>query len=169
MYSFRQCLDEAPARELEPQPIEAIKEVTETEEVEASELRINIMPKKAQSTHMKFSEVKMNKTTKSAHMLGDFQLRETVKLVSKRNFSIRNYKKILIVASLSNTSNNVERLLTAKSLYHLTNTSIFLFQKPEMFEKQMGDSRNAHVDEQNTMENFTAAQTKPKKVRIISF
>lgn len=40
-------------------------------EDEEPELRINIIPKKAHSQHLKLIDVKMNKTTKSAHMLGD--------------------------------------------------------------------------------------------------
>lgn len=38
---------------------------------EEPELRVNIIPKKAHSQHIKLIDVKMNKTTKSAHMLGD--------------------------------------------------------------------------------------------------
>ncbi|XP_026326934.1 uncharacterized protein LOC113235457 [Hyposmocoma kahamanoa] len=49
---------------------ETEKEVNNLEDQEP-ELRINIIPKKAHSQHLKLIDVKMNKTTKSAHMLGD--------------------------------------------------------------------------------------------------
>lgn len=48
---------------------------------EEPELRINIMPKKAHSQHLKLMDVKMNKTTKSAHMLGDM-LMDSIEVVS---------------------------------------------------------------------------------------
>lgn len=58
------------------------------EEYEASELRINIVPKKAQSTHLKLVEsVKMNKITKSAHLLGNMQLRDSMEMVSSKSFT----------------------------------------------------------------------------------
>lgn len=47
-----------------------MKEVNDLED-EEPDLRVNIIPKKAHSQHLKLIDVKMNKTTKSAHMLGD--------------------------------------------------------------------------------------------------
>ncbi|KAJ2950410.1 hypothetical protein O0L34_g8652 [Tuta absoluta] len=97
-----------------PQPI---KEVVETESVESGEIRaINIGPKKAQSAHIKMLDIKMNKTTKSAHMLGDPQLRDSLESM-----------------------------------------------KLEMIERQMGDSKNAHGDENNNLEELITAQTKSRK------
>ncbi|KAM3968027.1 brummer [Aphomia sociella] len=95
-----------------------LTEVTETEEY-ANELRINIVPKKAQSTHMKMLEnVKMNKSTKSAHLLSDSQRgRENLEM------------------------------------------------KLEMFERQMGDTKNSHIEE-SVIEEMIAAQLKQKKNSI---
>ncbi|KAL0839903.1 hypothetical protein ABMA28_016522 [Loxostege sticticalis] len=69
-----QCLHEtSKEKALEENPM---GEITEIEEYESNELRINIVPKKAQSSHLKLVEnTKVNKTTKSAHMLGDTQQR----------------------------------------------------------------------------------------------
>lgn len=56
---------------------EIITEITETEEYESNKLRVNIVPKKAQSSHIKLVEnTKANKMTKSAHMLGGNQRTE---------------------------------------------------------------------------------------------
>ncbi|KAG6464240.1 hypothetical protein O3G_MSEX014376 [Manduca sexta] len=66
-----QCLDEK--KEPEQKQPEAITEVSEMDEFETSD-RVSMVPKKAQSTHAKVTEnVKVNKTTKSAHLLGDTQ------------------------------------------------------------------------------------------------
>lgn len=60
-------------------------EVTEVEHIiESRDLRVNIVPKKAQSTHLKLIEnVKAKKMTKSAHLLGDMQhsVKETVRFL----------------------------------------------------------------------------------------
>ncbi|XP_049865601.1 protein Cep78 homolog [Pectinophora gossypiella] len=113
-----QCLHEGHIKDDEAQPVEVIREVRETEEIETTDLRVNISPKKAQSSHIKLVDVKMSKTTKSAHMLGDSQ--------------------------------------------HRDNTDM----KPEMIERQMGDSKNAHGDDQITVEDFIATQTKANKKNI---
>lgn len=53
---------------------EVVQATDGTDEVEESDLRVSMVPKKAQSTHLKLvKNVKMNKTTKSAHMLSDTQ------------------------------------------------------------------------------------------------
>lgn len=69
-------------------------EVTEVEHIESRDLRINIVPKKAQSTHLKLIEnVKAKKMTKSAHLLGEMQhsIKETVRflLLIYFNFVLR--------------------------------------------------------------------------------
>lgn len=71
-----QCLHETKTDN--EQPMEEIIEVSEMEEyVEKSDLRVNMIPKKAQSTHLKLiGNVKINKMTKSAHLLGDNQRSE---------------------------------------------------------------------------------------------
>lgn len=66
-------------KEPDQQP-EAVKEVIDFDD-EEPELRINIIPKKAHSQHLKLIDVKMNKTTKSAHLLGDV-LRDNMEVVS---------------------------------------------------------------------------------------
>lgn len=49
-------------------------EMEETEQYKATELRNNIIPKKAQSSHLTIIETaKKNKITKSAHFLRDMQ------------------------------------------------------------------------------------------------
>ncbi|CAG9792205.1 unnamed protein product [Diatraea saccharalis] len=120
---YGQCLREnAKDRQMEHQTANEITEVTEMEEYESTELRINIIPKKAQSTHMKMTDnVKMNKTTKSAHMLGDKQRVERCR-------------------------DNVE-------------------MKPEMIERQMGDTTNAHGDDHSITDDIISPQNKPKKMR----
>ncbi|KAI8440586.1 hypothetical protein MSG28_001811 [Choristoneura fumiferana] len=61
-----QCQHEI-VQKKEVDPIaEELSDVTEKDELEANELHVNIMPKKAQSTHMKLTDNgKMNKMTKS--------------------------------------------------------------------------------------------------------
>ncbi|CAH2092394.1 unnamed protein product [Euphydryas editha] len=57
----------------EEQELDEAVEVKETD-VDSSELRVKIIPKKAQSTHIKLADTtKMKKMTKSAHLLGDMQ------------------------------------------------------------------------------------------------
>lgn len=63
-----------------PEAEESPKSVEESEEVKeqsyTSELRVNVVPKRAQSSHVKIRNSKMvKKMTKSAHMLGENQLR----------------------------------------------------------------------------------------------
>ncbi|XP_063374956.1 protein Cep78 homolog [Cydia amplana] len=86
----------------EHEPKERIAEIPESDE--EPEQRASIIPKKAHSTHMKMPElVKVEKITKSAHLLGHIQhIRETMHMVTK----------------------------------------------PEMIEKQMGDTNNNHIEEQ---------------------
>ncbi|XP_059059486.1 uncharacterized protein LOC131852777 [Achroia grisella] len=109
-----QCLQETNSKEIEEQP--DMTDLTETEEF-ANKLHINIVPKKAQSSHMKIIEnAKVNKSTKSAHLLGDTQRgRDNVKM------------------------------------------------KPEMIERQMGDTITSHIEEQGVIEEMIAAHMKPKK------
>ncbi|XP_028173729.1 uncharacterized protein LOC114362496 [Ostrinia furnacalis] len=74
-----QCLHEtSKEKALDEHPVEeVIAEITEIEEFETNELRINIVPKKAQSSHQKLTEnANKNKMTKSAHLLGDAQRAE---------------------------------------------------------------------------------------------
>ncbi|CAH0396989.1 unnamed protein product [Chilo suppressalis] len=123
---YGQCLHEIAKDTQDQQPEhETTNEMTvveEMEEYDSTELRINIVPKKAQSTHVKMTDnMKMNKPTKSAHMLGDKQRAE-------RN------------------RDNVE-------------------MKPEMFERQMGDTRNSHSDDHSLIDEVISAQNKPKKKR----
>ncbi|CAH0721422.1 unnamed protein product, partial [Brenthis ino] len=108
------------SKPIEKQVDEPMEE-PDVEEVDKNELRVNIVAKKAQSTHIKLLEnVKIKKMTKSAHLLGDKQQK------TKEN----------------NEKNNM---------------------KPEMFERQMGDSRNAHGDEQSILEDIITAQKENKK------
>lgn len=72
-----------------------IEEVTETSEmedyVEPRQHRINFMLKKVQSTHVKLTDnVKINKTTKSAHLLGDTQRNDALDTVSYTNANVSN-------------------------------------------------------------------------------
>ncbi|XP_060800813.1 uncharacterized protein LOC106132167 [Amyelois transitella] len=116
-----QCMHEARRKDLaeEPPIIEEVTEMVEMENEDATELHINIVPKKAQSSHLKITEkVKVKKMTKSAHILGSTPRTET---------------------------------------------------KPEMIERQMGDTKNTHGDcEQRTAEEMVAAQLKLKKNSIYS-
>ncbi|CAH0628621.1 unnamed protein product [Chrysodeixis includens] len=111
----RQCLHAASKDKLlEQEPIEELPEAEETQYV--GELRVNIIPKRAQSSHQKFAgNTKVNKTTKSAHMLSDVQRRDAVEM------------------------------------------------KPEMIERQIGDTRNQHCDDSSTLEDMITVQMKPKK------
>ncbi|XP_047023036.1 uncharacterized protein LOC124632295 [Helicoverpa zea] len=112
---YGQCVHEV-SKETppEPQPIEEVAEVEESQY--NGELRVNMVPKRAQSSHQKIKDkMKVNKTTKSAHLLGDSQRREGVEM------------------------------------------------KPEMIERQMGDSRNAHCEETNILEDMISVQAKPNK------
>ncbi|KAI8440584.1 hypothetical protein MSG28_001811 [Choristoneura fumiferana] len=111
-----QCQHEI-VQKKEVDPIaEELSDVTEKDELEANELHVNIMPKKAQSTHMKLTDNgKMNKMTKSAHLLGQIQhIRESMQM------------------------------------------------KPEMFEKQIGDVKSIHTDEQS-LDEVVGNQVKSKK------
>ncbi|XP_063530156.1 protein Cep78 homolog [Cydia strobilella] len=85
----------------EHEPKERIAEIPEYDEEPD---RATIVPKKAQSTHVKMTElVKVKKITKSAHLLGHIQhIRESMQMETK----------------------------------------------PEMIEKQMGDTKNIHNEEQ---------------------
>ncbi|KAJ0179586.1 hypothetical protein K1T71_005298 [Dendrolimus kikuchii] len=117
---YGQCLHEPPKGKLIEQH-EAIQEQAETEEYEA-DLRVNIVPKKAQSAHQNVVDSgKTNKMTKSAHMLGDTQ------------------------PSRARDSSEV---------------------KLEMIERQMGDARNTHGDDQ--MNEIIATQAKPRKNSVYS-
>ncbi|CAK1544748.1 unnamed protein product [Leptosia nina] len=79
--------------------------VSERGEATATELRINIAPKRAQSSHLKvFENISRNKTTKSAHLLSDPQYRDTIEM------------------------------------------------KPEMFERQMGDTMNAYESKKKILD-----------------
>ncbi|XP_063380013.1 centrosomal protein of 78 kDa [Cydia fagiglandana] len=107
----------------EHEPKERIAEIPESDEEPD---RASIVPKKAQSTHVKMTElVKVEKITKSAHLLGHIQhIRETMQMVTK----------------------------------------------PEMIEKQMGDTKNIHNEEQQYLDVLQEmnSSTKSKKGSIIS-
>ncbi|XP_047989424.1 protein Cep78 homolog [Leguminivora glycinivorella] len=109
----------------EHEPKEHITEIPESDE-ERSEDRASIIPKKAQSTHVKLTElVKVEKMTKSAHLLGHIQhIRETMQIVTK----------------------------------------------PEMIEKQMGDTKNIHKEEQylDELQEMNSCTTKSRKDSMIS-
>ncbi|XP_034825208.2 uncharacterized protein [Maniola hyperantus] len=86
------------------------------EQEETRDLRVKIVPKKAQSTHLKLTEnVKVKKMTKSAHLLGNMQ--------------------------------------------YDGNSAM----KPGMIERQMGDSMNAHGDNQFNLKELIAAQKDTKR------
>ncbi|KAF9794025.1 hypothetical protein SFRURICE_015194 [Spodoptera frugiperda] len=113
-----QCLHETSKQNTpEEQPTE---EITEVEEAQYSDRHVNMIPKRAQSSHQKIAndKMKVNKMTKSAHLLGDSQRRDAVEM------------------------------------------------KPEMIERQIGDTRNAHCEESNTLEDMISVQTKPNKKHI---
>ncbi|KAJ8727207.1 hypothetical protein PYW08_015604 [Mythimna loreyi] len=115
------CIHEAFNRRLPELP--SIKNIEDIEEVEeeqsyCEELRVNIVSKRPQSSHQVADKMKVNKITKSAHLLGDSQRVDAVEM------------------------------------------------KLEMIERQMGDTRNAHIDEMNTIENMTSAELKPNKKNI---
>lgn len=90
------------------QQTEAAKEVIDLED-EEPELRINIIPKKAHSQHLKLIDVKMNKTTKSAHMLGD-GLRDSMGVVSS-SFDQMNLNKRIDVGSSRLHQSKLNRIL----------------------------------------------------------
>lgn len=86
---LRQCANEKSVANKEkiPEAEESPKSVEESEEVKeqsyTSELCVNVVPKRAQSSHVKIRNSKMvKKMTKSAHMLGENQLRVAVETVS---------------------------------------------------------------------------------------
>ncbi|CAH1635390.1 unnamed protein product [Spodoptera littoralis] len=113
-----QCLHETSKQNTpEEHPTE---EITEVEEAQYSDRHVNIIPKRAQSSHQKIvnDKMKVNKMTKSAHLLGDSQRRDAVEM------------------------------------------------KPEMIERQIGDTRDAHCEETNTLEDMISVQTKPNKKHI---
>ncbi|XP_038213090.1 uncharacterized protein LOC119833235 [Zerene cesonia] len=84
---------------------------------EEEEIRVNVIAKKAQSTHMKMVDnVNRNKMTKSAHLLSDMQHRDMVDM------------------------------------------------KPDMIEKQMGDTKSSYTNEQNILNEIIAGQKDVKKV-----
>ncbi|CAB3228823.1 unnamed protein product [Arctia plantaginis] len=80
---YGQCVNEKPVANKEKIPEaaeESPKSVKESSEIKdqsyTSELRVNVVPKRAQSSHIKIRNSKMvKKMTKSAHMLGENQLR----------------------------------------------------------------------------------------------
>lgn len=53
------------------------------EEAQYSDRHVNMIPKRAQSSHQKIAndKMKVNKMTKSAHLLGDSQRRDAVEMV----------------------------------------------------------------------------------------
>ncbi|XP_022829085.1 protein Cep78 homolog [Spodoptera litura] len=115
---YGQCLHETSKQNTpEEQPTE---EITEVEEAQYSDRHVNIIPKRAQSSHQKIvnDKMKVNKMTKSAHLLGDSQRRDAVEM------------------------------------------------KPEMIERQIGDTRDAHCEETNTLEDMISVQMKPNKKHI---
>ncbi|KAH9629069.1 hypothetical protein HF086_011332 [Spodoptera exigua] len=110
-----QCLHETSKQNIpEEEPTE---EIVEVEETQYSDRHLNIIPKRAQSSHQKIAndKMKVNKMTKSAHLLGDSQRRDAGEM------------------------------------------------KPEMIERQIGDTRNPHCEESNTLEDMISVQTKPNK------
>ncbi|XP_053600600.1 uncharacterized protein LOC128669658 [Plodia interpunctella] len=116
-----QCMHEAKRKDFaEEPPIIEEDSMAEMENMDDSQLHINIVPKKAQSSHIKIAEpVKVKKMTKSAHILGN----------------------------------------TPRS----TDT------KPEMIERQMGDTKNSYGDcEQYAADEMIAAQLKIKKSSMYS-
>ncbi|KAJ8725233.1 hypothetical protein PYW07_016191 [Mythimna separata] len=114
------CIHEALKGHLQEQPtIKSIEDIEEVEEETSycEEMRVNIVSKRPQSSHQVIDKVKINKTTKSAHLLGDSQRGAAFEM------------------------------------------------KLEMIEKQMGDTRNAHTEETNMLEN-NSAELKPNKKHI---
>lgn len=88
--TFSQCLHEPEVLgekekvvqlpETPEEPVEVRVECTEM--TYSSELRVNMIPKKAQSSHQKVGDnTNVKKTTKSAHLLGEAQLRTNVDTV----------------------------------------------------------------------------------------
>ncbi|CAK1578834.1 unnamed protein product [Parnassius mnemosyne] len=102
---------------VQEKPEQIIAEVTETEETHRSEVHVSMLPKKAQSTHLKLIEnTRTQKMTKSAHLLGDVQhMRENLEM------------------------------------------------NPDMFERQMGDTRDTHDSELSVLDELVTAQCKSKK------
>lgn len=71
----------------ELQPIEDVVEVEE--KTYSEEIRVNIGSKRPQSSHQFIDKMKVNKMTKSAHLLGNLQRVNPVEMVSALETSVK--------------------------------------------------------------------------------